>query len=93
METYTENSSETIEHSTKLDIPPNTRSENKTNNECFESRDNLRAEYSRVLCDIRNMRELTNAHRESLQRFSNDQLLQIIEIYNLVVQNINYVFS
>jgi hypothetical protein len=50
-------------------------------------------EYYKLLCDIRNMRELTDAQRETLHHLSTSQLLQIIEIYNLVVQNINYLFS
>ena len=50
-------------------------------------------EYYKLLCDIRNMRELTDTQREILRHFSTSQLLQIIEIYNLVVQNINYLFS
>jgi hypothetical protein len=50
-------------------------------------------EYAKVLCDIRNMQVLRTTHRIAIQQFSRDQLLEIIEVYNLIVQNVNYMFS
>ncbi len=53
----------------------------------------FRKEYTGILTDIRNMQELTDHHREILKECSLHQLLQIIEIYNLVIKNVNYIFS
>ena len=50
-------------------------------------------EYARVLCDIRNMRTLRTSHRISIQQFSRAQLLEIIDIYDLIIQNVDYMFS
>jgi hypothetical protein len=50
-------------------------------------------EYRRVMCDIRNMRVLRTSHRIAIQHFSREQLLEIIDIYDLIMQNVNYLFS
>lgn len=50
-------------------------------------------EYAKVLFDIRNMQVLRTSHRIAIHNFSRVQLLEIIEIYNLIVQNVNYMFS
>ena len=50
-------------------------------------------EYAKVLFDIRNMQVLKTSHRIAIEQFSRVQLLEIIEIYNLIVQNVNYMFS
>lgn len=52
-----------------------------------------REEYARLLFVIRNMQVLKEPHRAALRKLSKNQLLQIIEIYNIIVQNINYIFS
>ena len=52
-----------------------------------------REEYARLLFVIRNMQVLKEPHRVALRKLSKNQLLQIIEIYNIIVQNINYIFS
>jgi hypothetical protein len=50
-------------------------------------------EYRRVICDIRNMRVLRTPHRIAIQHFSREQLLEMIEIYDLIMQNVNYMFD
>jgi hypothetical protein len=52
-----------------------------------------REEYARLLFVIRNMQVLKEPHRVALRKLSKNQLLQIIEIYKIIVQNINYIFS
>lgn len=92
MESMESASHETNEHNDnnneRLDTPENgiVRMSNTTP---FSNRE----EYSRLMFDIRNMKELGDTHRIALRKLSKNQLLQIIEIYNIVVKNINYVFS
>ena len=91
METCTDSASEQIDASRVVsgvsgDIPQNTAA-------TVETRRVTREQYSRTLCDIRNMRELDDTHRVVLAQLTQQQLLHIIEIYNQIVQNINYVFS
>jgi len=50
-------------------------------------------EYYKLLCDIRNMRVLTSTNRIILEKCEREQLLEIIEIYNLIMKNVNYLFS
>ena len=50
-------------------------------------------EYRQVMFDIRNMQVLKTSHRIAIQQFSRDQLLEIIEIYDLIMKNVNYLFS
>ena len=56
-------------------------------------RSGVLAEYARVVCDIRNMRTLRTSHRNAIQQFSRAQLLEIIDIYDLIIQNVDYMFS
>jgi hypothetical protein len=69
---------------------PATRSSPRTHS--IRSNDVL-AEYARVVCDIRNMRTLRTSHRIAIQQFSRAQLLEIIDIYDLIIQNVDYMFS
>jgi len=50
-------------------------------------------EYRQVMFDIRNMRVLKTSHRIAIQHFSREQLLEMIEIYDLIMKNVNYLFS
>jgi len=50
------------------------------------------ANYRTLMCDIRNMRVLSESNRRALQYCDRTQLLEIIEIYNLIMQNIEYMF-
>jgi hypothetical protein len=91
METCADSASEQIDASrvvseVSCDIAQNTAA-------TVETRRVTREQYSRTLCDIRNMRELEDTHRGVLAQLNQQQLLHIIEIYNQVVQNINYLFS
>jgi hypothetical protein len=56
-------------------------------------RSGVLAEYAHVVCDIRNMRTLRTSHRIAIQQFSRAQLLEIIDIYDLIIQNVDYMFS
>jgi hypothetical protein len=91
METCSDSAAEQIDASRVVsgvsgNMPQNTAA-------TVETRRVTREQYSRTLCDIRNMRELDDTHRVVLSQLNQQQLLHIIEIYNQVVQNINYLFS
>jgi hypothetical protein len=46
-----------------------------------------------IMNDIRNMRVLTATQLTSVYQLSHTQLLEIIEIYNVIMQNVNDFFS
>jgi hypothetical protein len=50
-------------------------------------------EFYDVMNDIRNMRVLTETQRTFVSQLSPAQLLEIIDVYNLIMQNINDFFS
>jgi hypothetical protein len=50
-------------------------------------------EYHQLLNDIRNMRALTPAQIEYISRLPKFLLLEVIQIYNQIVDNISYVLS
>jgi len=50
-------------------------------------------EYYKLLCDIRNMRVLKPTDRLILEKCEREHLLEIIEIYNTIMKNVNYLFS
>jgi hypothetical protein len=45
--------------------------------------------YSQILFEIRNMNVLSSRQMARLTLLSNDQLLKIIEIYNIIMRNVN----
>ena len=53
----------------------------------------MSTEYSRLTNDIRNMRTLTPAQIDLVGRLPKYQLLELIEIYNRIVDNVSYVLS
>ena len=50
-------------------------------------------EFYDVMNDIRNMRVLTETQRTFVSQLSPAQLLEIIDVYNLIMQNVNDFFS
>ena len=50
-------------------------------------------EYYDIMNDIRNMRVLTNIQREQMTKLSRKRLFEIIDVYNLIMRNVNDVFS
>ena len=50
-------------------------------------------EFYDIMNDIRNMRVLTDTQRLRVSQLSHPQLLEIIEVYNLIMQNVNDFFS
>ena len=50
-------------------------------------------EYYDIMNDIRNMRVLTDIQREQMTKLSRKRLFEIIDVYNLIMQNVNDVFS
>lgn len=50
-------------------------------------------DYYKLLCDIRNMRVLNSTNRIILEKCEREHLLEIIEIYNTIMKNVNYIFS
>ena len=50
-------------------------------------------EYHQLLNDIRNMHTLTPAQIDLVSRLPKYQLLELIEIYNRIVDNVSYVLS
>ena len=53
----------------------------------------LTTDHRALMCDIRNMRVLSDSNRRALHYCDRAQLLEIIEIYNLIMQNIEYMFG
>ena len=51
------------------------------------------SEYHQLTNDIRNMRPLTSAQIDLVSRLPKYQLLELIEIYNRIVDNVSYVLS
>jgi len=51
------------------------------------------SEYHQLTNDIRNMRTLTPAQIDLVSRLPKYQLLELIEIYNRIVDNVSYVLS
>lgn len=45
--------------------------------------------YSAIIFEIRNMNVLSSRQMLRLTLLSNDQLLKIIEIYNIIMRNVN----
>lgn len=50
-------------------------------------------EYYDIMNDIRNMRVLTDIQREQMTKLSRKRLFEIIDVYNLIMRNVNDVFS
>jgi hypothetical protein len=50
-------------------------------------------EYRQVMFHIRNMQVLKTSHRIAIQQFSREQLLEMVEIYDLIMKNVNYLFD
>jgi hypothetical protein len=50
-------------------------------------------EYYDIMNDIRNMRVLTDIQREQMTKLSRKRLFEIIDVYNLIMQNVNDVLS
>lgn len=50
-------------------------------------------EYYDIMNDIRNMRVLTDIQREQMTKLSRKRLFEIIDVYNLIMRNVNEVFS
>jgi len=50
-------------------------------------------EYYDIMNDIRNMRVLTEIQREQMTKLSRKRLFEIIDVYNLIMRNVNDVFS
>ena len=50
-------------------------------------------EYYSLMCDIRNMRVLTPQQWGIVRNLSREKLLEILEIYDLILQNVNYFFE
>jgi len=51
------------------------------------------SEYHQLTNDIRNMRALTPAQIDLVSRLPKYRLLELIEIYNRIVDNVSYVLS
>jgi hypothetical protein len=49
--------------------------------------------YRQVMFHIRNMQVLKTSHRIAIQQFSREQLLEMVEIYDLIMKNVNYLFD
>jgi hypothetical protein len=50
-------------------------------------------EYYDIMNDIRNMRVLTEPQRTQLSKLSRERLLEMIDMYNLIMKNVNDIFS
>jgi hypothetical protein len=50
-------------------------------------------EYYDIMNDIRNMRVLTDIQREQMTKLSRKRLFEIIDVYNLIMRNVNDVLS
>ena len=50
-------------------------------------------EYYSLMNDIRNMRVLSEHQRAQLPKLSRERLLEIIEVYDLIMKNVNEMFS
>ena len=50
-------------------------------------------EYYDIMNDIRNMRILTESQLDQIAKLSRKRLLEIIDVYNLIMRNVNDVFS
>jgi len=52
-----------------------------------------RRKYEALLNDVRNMRPLSPAQIRQIQTYSSERLLKLIEIYNQIVLNIDYLLE
>ena len=50
-------------------------------------------EYYAMLNDIRNMKVLTDHQMGYYTRLPKNQLIKILEVYNTILMNVNYLFS
>jgi hypothetical protein len=88
-EKYTQSSSTHPQNESNIHFHGNTFSENPlTRNESLSN-----VEYYRLMCDIRNMRVLTPQQWGIVRTLSREKLLEIIEVYDLILQNVNYFFE
>lgn len=65
----------------------------RNSNEFTRNESLSNVEYYSIMCDIRNMRVLTPQQWGIVRNLSREKLLEIIEVYDLILQNVNYFFE
>lgn len=68
-------------------------SEYMNKNESKYDDNNLNNEYRKIIHDIRNMKGLTKERIATIRKMSDDQKMQIIMIYNNVMEGFTYIVN